>query len=96
MSIFFIINIVLTWFPRASDDVHCKSELFACSFGGGPAKDFNAQVKTLFHSSMSKRDQLLTFDSPRAPPYILVLDVSSLNSMVVSYPLISVGFLYAR
>ena len=47
-------------FPRASDDIHSRSK---CSSDRGSAKDSDAQVKNLFYSSESKKDQLLTIDS---------------------------------
>ena len=54
-------------FPRAYNDVRGRSKLYVCSSGAGLAKDSNAQVKTLFYSSVSKKDQLPTSSSPRAP-----------------------------
>ena len=46
---------VLTYILRSSNVVLCKPKLFVCSSGGGPARDSNTQVKTLFHSSVSKK-----------------------------------------
>ena len=51
-------------FSRVSDDVSTRFELFVCSSGGRPARDSDTRFKTLFYSSRSKKDQLLTCDSP--------------------------------
>ena len=54
---------ILTSFLRVFDNVRSRSELFVCSFDGGPAREYDTQIKTLFYSSMSKKDQLITFGS---------------------------------
>ena len=80
-------------FLRTSDNICSRSELFKWSFGGGLARDSDAQVKTLFYSSVNNRISHLHLNCPKSPFLYSTFCVYSLNSMVVSHPPILIGSL---